>query len=83
MSKNQCSEGLTNYNVPPYKEPKIKFIAIITSFLYLLFVCVPLFLFVYSSVNIFFFVKDTTHFVKKTIKYAKAKFKSEPTQSVS
>ena len=83
MSKNQCSEELKNYSVPPYKEPKIKLVAIILSFFHLVFICIPIFLIVYVGVDIAFFVRDSIRYVKKTIKYAKAKFKSEPTEGVS
>lgn len=83
MSKNQCSEELKNYSVPPYKEHKIKFVAYILSFIHLVFVCIPIFLLVYGTVYVAFFLKDIISYLKKTIKYAKAKFKSEPTEGVS
>lgn len=83
MSKNQCSEELKNYSVPPYKEPKIKFLAYILSFLYLVFICFPIFLLIYVGVDVAFFIRDSIRHVKKTIKYAKAKFKSKPTEGLS
>ena len=75
MSKNQYSEELTTYDVKPYKEPKLKLLAYILSFLYLIFVCLPVFLIVYLGVDIAFFIRDSYRLIKKTIKNAKAKSK--------
>lgn len=80
MSENQYLETRL---VAKYKEPKMKIIAYIISFLYLLLVCVPIFLFVYCLVTITFWIIDIKKFYKKTIKNAKAKFKPKPSQSVS
>lgn len=82
MSENPYSEGLKNYDVPPYKEPKMKLLAIILSLFYYIFICLPLFLFIYFGIDIIFFIRDIYKFVKKTIKYAKAKFEPKPTQGL-
>jgi hypothetical protein len=78
MSENLFSGGVTSYEVKPYKKPKIKIVAYILSFLYLVFVCLPLFIFVYSLITVSFWIMDIHKFYKKTIKYAKTKFKSKP-----
>lgn len=83
MSENQYLGSLENYEVPPYKKPKVKFLAYIISFFYLVFVCFPLFLLVYVFVDIAFFIRDSIRFIKKTIKNAKTKFKSKLTKRVS
>lgn len=83
MSKNQYSGELTTYEVKPYKKPKLKLLAYILSFLYLIFVCLPVFLIVYLGVDIAFFIRDSYRLIKKTIKNAKAKFKPKPTKSLS
>lgn len=83
MSENQYLGNLENYEVPPYKEPKVKLLAYIISFFYVLLVCLPLFLIIYVSVDIAFFIRDAIRFIKKTIKNAKTKFKSKLTKRVS
>lgn len=80
MSEKQYLEGRT---APRYKECKVKIIAYILSFLYLVFICTPIFILVYSAITIAFLISDIKKFYKKTIKNAKAKFKSKPSQSVS
>ncbi len=82
MLENQSLEGLKNYDVPPYKEPKLKLVAIIISFFYLVFICLPLFITLYCSIEIFFFIRDTNRFFKKTIKYAKTKLKPKSLKSL-
>lgn len=83
MSRNQYSEVTQNYSVPPYKEPKANFISYIIAGLYLFFVCIPAFLFVYLSVEIFFFIRGINNFIKKTIKNAKTKCQPKPTERLS
>jgi hypothetical protein len=83
MLENQFSEGLKNYEVPPYKEPKMKAIAVIISFFHLIFVCLPVFVFLYVIVEVFFFIRDSHRLIKKTIKNEKTKFKSKPTERLS
>lgn len=82
MSENHTLEVLKNYEVPPYKEPKTELLTYIISFFYLVFVCLPLFLIIYVLVEVLFFIRDSTRYIKKTIKNAKTKFKSKPSQRV-
>ena len=77
MSENQYSE-LQNYEVPPYKGESYGVLGIIVSFIYLVFVCLPLFAILYISIDIVFFIRDVNLFIKKTIKHAKTKLKSKP-----
>lgn len=73
MSRKICSGGLVSYEVKPYKKPKLKLIAYIFSFFYLILVCLPLFLTIYLAVEIIFSIRDLKKFIKKTIKNEKTK----------
>jgi len=76
MSRKQYSEE-QNYSVPPYREPKMKLLAFIIATFHLIFVCIPVFLLVYVSVDVAFFFRDSITYIKKTIKNAKAKLVSK------
>jgi hypothetical protein len=82
MSGNPYSGELKNYDVPPYKQPKMKLLAFILSILYLIFICLPVFIFVNILIEVVFNSREIYRFVKKTIKYAKAKFEPKPTQGL-
>lgn len=70
------------YEVPPYKPCKVKAVAVILSVLHIVFVCIPVFLIVYVFVDLAFRIRDLIRFIKKTIKYAKAKLKPEPAEGL-
>ena len=82
MSESQYSGEMTSYEVKPYREPKMKFLALILSFLHLFFICLPIFIIIYLGVDIVFFIRDVYKFLKKTIKHAKAKFEPKPSQGL-
>lgn len=71
------------YEVPPYKPCKVKVVAYILGALHLVFVCLPVFLFVYVFVDVAFRVRDLIRYIKKTIKHAKAKPKPKPIEGLS
>jgi len=75
MSENHTSEVLKNYEVPLYKEPKMKLLTYIISFFYLVFVCLPLFLIIYVLVHVSFFIRDSTRYIKKNHKKCKNQIK--------
>lgn len=80
MSKNQHSDSVV---VPKYKECKIKWLSYLIAAIYLIFVCVPVFIVVYTSMKVAFLLIDINSFYKKTIKYAKAKCQSKSPERLS
>ena len=77
MSENQ-------YLVLTQKSRNIKtsLIAWIISLLYMIVICIPLAIFIYTTIHVLFAVRDITKLINKTIKNAKAKFESKPTQGL-
>ena len=67
MLENQYS-GLTQKS----KNIKISLIAWILSMLYMILVCIPLAIFIYTIINLIFVIRDITKLINKTIKHAKA-----------
>ena len=67
MLENQYS-GLTQKS----KNIKISLIAWILSMLYMILVCIPLAIFIYTIINLIFVIRDIIKLIKKTIKHAKA-----------
>ena len=77
MSENPYS-GLTQKS----KNIKISLIAWILSMLYMILVCIPLAIFIYTIINLIFVIRDITKLINKTIKHAKAKFEPKSTQGL-
>ena len=77
MLENQYS-GLTQKS----KNIKISLIAWILSMLYMILVCIPLAIFIYTIINLIFVIRDITKLINKTIKHAKAKFEPKSTQGL-
>jgi hypothetical protein len=74
---------LGNREVKKPKQYSNIFVEKLVNYIYFIFVCIPVFLFVYLSIEIGFLILDTIKFLKKTIKYAKAKFVPKPFKSLS
>ena len=64
------------------KNIKISLIAWILSMLYMILVCIPLAIFIYTIINLIFVIRDITKLINKTIKHAKAKFEPKSTQGL-
>ena len=77
MLENQYS-GLTQKST----NIKISLIAWILSMLYMILVCIPLAIFIYTIINLIFVIRDITKLINKTIKHAKAKFEPKSTQGL-
>ena len=77
MLENPYS-GLTQKS----KNIKISLIAWILSMLYMILVCIPLAIFIYTIINLIFVIRDITKLINKTIKHAKAKFEPKSTQGL-
>ena len=77
MLENQYS-GLTQKS----KNIKTSLIAWILSMLYMILVCIPLAIFIYTIINLIFVIRDITKLINKTIKHAKAKFEPKSTQGL-
>ena len=77
MLENPYS-GLTQKS----KNIKISLIAWILSMLYMILVCIPLAIFIYTIINLIFVIRDITKLINKTIKHAKAKLKPEPAEGL-
>lgn len=67
MSENQ-SLGLVQ------KNRKVRFFAWILTILYTIFICVPIAVFIYVTVHLFFAIIKIHKFLKKTIKNENSKF---------
>ena len=67
MLENQYS-GLTQKS----KNIKISLIAWILSMLYMILVCIPLAIFIYTTIHVLFAIINIIKLIKKTIKHAKA-----------
>ena len=76
MLKSQSLVGMTSKLI-------IRLIAFIFSFLYLIFICVPLGLFLLVSLELLYSYKGIKRFLKKTIKNAKTKFEPKPIERLS
>jgi hypothetical protein len=50
--------------------------------LYMIIICIPLAIFIYTTIHVLFAIRDITKLINKTIKNAKAKFESKPTQGL-
>ena len=77
MSENQYS-GVTQKS----KSIKTSLIAWIISLLYMIVICIPIAILIYTTINVLFAIRDITKQINKTIKNAKAKFESKPTQGL-
>ncbi len=77
MSENQYSE-VTQKS----KSIKTSLIAWIISLLYMIVICIPIAIFIYTTINVLFAIRDITKQINKTIKNAKAKFEPKPTQGL-
>jgi membrane protein insertase Oxa1/YidC/SpoIIIJ len=73
MSENQSLDKMTEFSL----------IGWIVSVVFFLFVATPMAIILYLSVSIIYAIKQSTQFLKKTIKNAKAKFKPVATKSLS
>ncbi len=73
MSENQSLDKMTEFSL----------IGWIVSVVFFLFVATPMAIILYLSVIILYAIKESTQFLKKTIKNAKAKFKPVATKSLS
>jgi len=71
MSENQYSE-VTQKS----KSIKTSLIAWIISMLYMIVICIPLAILIYTTIHVLFAIRDITKLINKTIKNAKAKFVS-------
>lgn len=67
MSENQSSEVFQ-------KTKKTSVLSWIIAIIYFVFICVPVALFIYVSVNLFFGIRKICILIKKTIKNEKAQF---------
>lgn len=67
MLENQYS-GLTQKS----KNIKTSLIAWILSMLYMILVCIPLAIFIYTTIHVLFAIINIIKLIKKTIKHAKA-----------
>ena len=77
MSENQYS-GVTQKS----KSIKTSLIAWIISMLYMIVICIPIAIFIYTTIHVLFAIRDITKLINKTIKHAKAKFEPKPTQGL-
>jgi hypothetical protein len=77
MLENQYS-GLTQRS----KSIETSLIAWIISLLYMIVICIPLAIFIYTTIHVLFAIKDITKLINKTIKHAKAKFEPKSTQGL-
>jgi len=73
MSENQSLDKMTEFSL----------IGWIVSVVFFLFVATPMAIILYLSVIILYAIKQSTQFLKKTIKNAKAKFKPVASKSLS
>lgn len=62
---------------------KFSLIGWVVSILFFVFIAVPVGIGLYSITNLIYAIKNVSQFLKKTIKNAKAQFKSIPPKSIS
>ena len=70
MSENQSLDKMTEFSLAGW----------IISVIFFIFVATPMAIILYTSVNLVYVIKESSKFLKKTIKNAKAKFKPVATK---
>ena len=70
MSENQSLDKMTEFSLAGW----------IISVIFFIFVATPMAIILYTSVTLVYVIKESSKFLKKTIKNAKAKFKPVATK---